>query len=53
MATTHNDACNRAQQAARDFEAAHPAYCRSCGGAGAWYDPGVRYRRCARACVGR
>ena len=32
MATIHNDACNRAQQATLDFEAAHPNYCRACGG---------------------
>lgn len=43
MPTTHNNACDRVQQAARDFEAAHPAYCRACGGAGSWYDAGVRY----------
>ncbi|MDE3097236.1 MAG: hypothetical protein KGK07_14705 [Chloroflexota bacterium] len=46
MTAIHNDACNRAQQAARDFEAAHLRLLpRTCGGAGAWYDAGVRYHR--------
>lgn len=43
--TTHNKACEQMQQALRDFDAAHPACCRTCGGSGAWYDPGVRYHR--------
>ena len=40
---THSAECTRRLEAMKAFEAKYPKYCRSCGGTGSWYDPGVRY----------